>query len=157
MTSTQCEIRVRRAQPDEAEVLNEVITHSKSYWGYDPSFIEVYRSFLSLPPEAIEYHPVYCAQVGDTIAGVLCFKNVGYAEIELSHLFVEPAFIGQGIGKLLWYHAVALARSMGAKALVCDADPHACSFYKQMGAVVEGYHVSTVIAALRIPRMRYIL
>jgi GNAT superfamily N-acetyltransferase len=157
MTSTKHEARVRRAQPHEAEALNEVITRSKSYWGYDPSFVEAYRSFLSLSPEAIEHHPVYCAQVGDTIAGVLHVKKVGRAEIELSHLFVEPVFIGQGIGKLLWQHGVDLARSMGANALVFDADPHARPFYEQMGAVVEGYHVSAVIAELRVPRMRYAL
>ena len=116
MTSTKREALVRRAQSGEAEALNELITRSKSYWGYDHSFVEAYRSFLSLSPEAIEHHPVYCVK----IAGISHFNRVSDAEIELSHLFIEPAFIGQGIGKLLWQHAVDLARSMGAKALVFD-------------------------------------
>src|SRR5947199_10520483 len=64
MTSTKREALVRRAQSGEAEALNELITRSKSYWGYDHSFVEAYRSFLSLSPEAIEHHPVYCAKVG---------------------------------------------------------------------------------------------
>ena len=89
MTSTKHEARVRRALPHEAEALNEVITRSKSYWGYDPSFVEAYRSFLSLSPETIEHHSVYCAQVGDTIAGVLYLKKVGHAEMELSHLYAR--------------------------------------------------------------------
>jgi len=59
MTSTKHEARVRRALPHEAEALNEVITRSKSYGGYDPSFVEAYCSFLSLSPEAIEHHSVY--------------------------------------------------------------------------------------------------
>ncbi|SRR6266581_246390 len=155
MTSTKRKALVRRAQPGEAEALNELITRSKSYWGYDPSFIEAYRSFLSLSPEAIEHHPVYCAEVESTIAGVSHFTVTSETEIELDHLFVEPTFIGQGIGKLLWQHAVDLARSMGAKALVFDADSHARPFYEQMGAVVVGSHFSTVIAGLTIPRMRY--
>jgi GNAT superfamily N-acetyltransferase len=157
MTSTKRKALVRRAQPGEAEALNELITRSKSYWGYDLSFIEAYRSFLSLSPEAIEHHPVYCAEVESTIAGVSHFTVTSETEIERDHLFVEPTFIGQGIGKLLWQHAVELARSMGARALVFDADPHARPFYEQMGAVVEGYHFSTVMAGLRIPRMRYAL
>jgi GNAT superfamily N-acetyltransferase len=157
MTSTKLEALVRRAQPGEAETLNELITRSKSYWGYDQSFVEAYRSFLSLSPEAIEHNPVYCAQVGGTIAGISHFNRVGDAEIELYHLFIEPAFIGQGIGKLLWQHAIDLARSMGAKALVFDADPHARPFYEQMGAVVVGEHFSTVIDGLTITRMRYAL
>src|SRR5260370_12949704 len=116
MMTTRDETLVRRAQPHEAEALNELILRSKGFWGYDPSFVEAYRSFLSLSPEAIEHNPVYCAQVGDTIAGVLHFKKVGNAEIELSHLFVEPVFIGQGIGKLLWQHASDRARTLGANA-----------------------------------------
>lgn len=154
MTPTKHEVRIRRALPHEAEALNGVIARSKRYWGYDPSFVEAYRSFLSLSPEEILHHSVSCAQVGDTIAGILSLKQAGHAEIELSHLFVEPLFIGQGIGKLLWQHGVDLARLMGDHALIFDADPHARPFYEQMGAVVEGYHVSTVIAELRIPRMR---
>ena len=78
-------------------------------------------------------------------------------EIELDLLFVEPTFIGQGIGTLLWRHAIDLARSMGAKTLMFDADPHARPFYERMGAVVINDHLSTVITGLRIPRMRYAL
>ncbi len=157
MTSTRRKAFIRRAQPDEADALNELIVRSKSYWGYDQSFVEAYRSFLSLSPEAIKHRSVYCAEVEDTIAGISHFTIVSETEIELDHLFVEPAFMGQGIGKLLWHHAVDLSRSMGAKALVFDADPHAYHFYEQMGAVVEGYHSSTVIAGLVIPQMRYAL
>ncbi len=157
MTSTRRKALVRRAQPDEADALNELIVRSKSYWGYDQPFVEAYRSFLSLSPETIKHHPVYCAEVEGTTAGISHFTVASETEIELDHLFVEPTFMGQGIGKLLWQHAVDLARSMGAKALVFDADPHARPFYEQMGAVVEDYHFSTIIAGLTIPRMRYAL
>jgi len=147
--------RVRRARPDEAEALNAIIMRSKSYWGYDVRFLEAYRSFLSLRPEDIEHNPVYCAEVGGTLAGISHFNWVADAEIELFHLFVDPNFIGQGIGRLLWHHAVDLTRSMGATALVFDVDPHARPFYEHLGAVVTGEHASTVIAGLTIPRLRY--
>jgi len=48
MTPTKHEVRIRRALPHEAEALNGVITRSKRYWGYDPSFVEAYRSFLGI-------------------------------------------------------------------------------------------------------------
>lgn len=155
MTSTRRKALVRRARPDEADALNELIVRSKSYWGYDQPFVEAYRSFLSLTLEAIKHSPVYCAEVESTIAGISHFTVASETEIELDHLFVEPTFVGQGIGELLWQHAVDLARSMGAKALVFDTDPHARPFYEHMGAAVVGDHLSTVIAGLRIPRMRY--
>ena len=51
MTSTRLEALVRRAQPDEAEALNELIMRSKGYWGYDQPFLEVCRPLLILKPE----------------------------------------------------------------------------------------------------------
>jgi GNAT superfamily N-acetyltransferase len=155
MAPTRSGAIVRRAAADEADALNAVIVRSKSYWGYAPAVVEAYRAFLCLEPEFIERNPVYCAEVDGITAGVSHFNAVGRAEIELFHLFVDPAFIGQGIGKLLWRHAVDGSRSMGGTALVFDSDPHARPFYERLGAVVVGDHESTVVAGLRIPRMRY--
>lgn len=136
MTATRLKALVRRARPDEAEALNELIMRAKSYWGYDQAFLEACRPHLLLTPEAIEQHPVYCAEVGGVVAGVLHLIVVSDAEIDLDHLFVEPTFIGHGIGGILWRHALALARSMGATSLVFGVDPHAQPFYEHMGAVV---------------------
>lgn len=119
------EALIRRAQPDEVEVLNTLIMLSKSHWGYDQSFLEAWRPHLILTCEAIERNYVYCAEARGTIAGLSHFAVVSDAEIYLDHLFIEPAFIGQGIGGLLWRHAVEQARAMGAKALVFEADPYA--------------------------------
>lgn len=155
MTSTRLEVCIRRAQPEEAGALTALIMRAKSYWGYDQSFLELCRPILTLKPESIEHDPVYCAEVGDTIAGVSHLKRLNEVEVCLDDLFVEPVFIGQGIGGLLWCHAVDLAKAMGAKSLVLGADPHACPFYEHMGAVVEGYNLSTILPGRRTPRMRY--
>jgi len=128
---------------------------SKSYWGYDRLFLEAYRAHLLLSAEVLEHNPVYCVEVGEAIAGVSHLIVVSDEEICLNHLFVEPAFIGQGIGSLLWRHAVEQARRRDARALVFKADPHARSFYERMGAVVEGYHLSTILPGRKVPRMRY--
>jgi ribosomal protein S18 acetylase RimI-like enzyme len=46
---------------------------------------------------------------------------------------VSPEFIGQGVGKRLFLHAVELARQHGYKTLQLEADPNAVGFYKKMG------------------------
>ena len=155
MTSTRLEVRIRRARPEEADALTALIMRAKGYWGYDQPFLELSRPTLTLKSESIERDPVYCAEVGDTIAGVSYLRRLNEAEVSLEDLFVDPAFIGQGIGGLLWRHAVDLAKSMGATSLVFEADPHARPFYEHMGAIVEGYNHSTVIAGRMLPRMRY--
>ena len=43
----------------------------------------------------------------------------------LDKLFVEPERIGIGCGKLLWLHAVAIARDLGIPELLLDSDPNA--------------------------------
>jgi GNAT superfamily N-acetyltransferase len=155
MTSTKPEAFIRCARPDEVEALNELIMRSKSYWGYDRAFLEACRPHLMLSPEALEHDLVSCAEVGNAIAGVSHLIVVSDEEICLDHLFVEPAFIGQGIGALLWQHAVEQARQRGAKALVFGSDPHARPFYERMGAVVIGENLSTILPGRRTPRMRY--
>lgn len=152
---TRHEVSIRCARLNEVEALNELIMRSKSYWGYDRSFLEACRPHLLLSPEALEHDPVYCAEVGDVIAGVSHLIVVSEEEICLDHLFVEPAFIGQGIGTLLWRHAVEQARRWGAKALVFGADPHARPFYERMGAIVVGEDLSTILPGRRTPCMRY--
>ncbi len=59
-------------------------------------------------------------------------------EMELSRLMVEPDRVGVGIGRALWEHAVATARSLGAILITLDADPNAEPFYRRMGAVTVG-------------------
>jgi GNAT superfamily N-acetyltransferase len=155
MIATRLEALIRHAQTDEADTLNELIMRAKAFWGYDQAFLEACRPHLLLKPEVIEQDPVYCAEVGGSVAGISHLIVVSDATIDLDHLFVEPTFIGQGIGGILWRHAVTQARSMGATTLVFEADPLARPFYEQMGAVVVGETISTIIPGRITPRMRF--
>ena len=51
----------------------------------------------------------------------------------IENLWVLPAYMGQGIGKQLFLHAVALAQERGYKTLQLEADPNAVGFYEKMG------------------------
>jgi GNAT superfamily N-acetyltransferase len=154
MPPARHDVTIRRARPDEAEVLSALMVRSKAHWGYAPAFIDAYRQSLGLTPDEIEQHPVHCAEVGGRLAGVVKVFRRDDGDAELDDLFVEPDFIGQGVGTRLWQHAVEVARSLGATALVFDADPHARGFYERLGAVVTGDRPSSVVAGLRVPRLR---
>jgi GNAT superfamily N-acetyltransferase len=156
MTRTRLDVRIRHAVPEEAEALTGLILRAKSYWGYDQAFLDACRPILTLTPESIENDPVYCADVGNTAVGVSHLKRLDEVTVLLDDLFVEPTFIGKGVGGLLWRHAVELAKTMGATSLVFGADPHARPFYEYMGAVVEGYELSAIVPGRRTPRMRYV-
>lgn len=52
----------------------------------------------------------------------------------LEDLWVEPAWIGRGVGRLLFDHVAAEARERGARRLEWEAEPNAHGFYEHMGA-----------------------
>lgn len=62
--------------------------------------------------------------------------RAGMAWIE--NMWVSPDHIGQGIGKLLFLHAVDLARTRGYKSLQLEAEPNAIGFYEKMGMQTIG-------------------
>ena len=73
----------------------------------------------------------------------------------IEDLWIEPAAIGRGYGRLLWTHAVATARASGASAIELDAAPNAPAFYERMGARKAGETPATFAACRRLPRMRF--
>jgi GNAT superfamily N-acetyltransferase len=52
----------------------------------------------------------------------------------LEDLWVEPQWIGKGLGALLFRHAAARARERGCMRLEWEAEPYAVGFYERMGA-----------------------
>src|SRR5260370_15309228 len=145
MAAARESVHIRRARPEEAEALTDLILRAKAHWGYDQAFLDACRPSLMLTAADIARNPVYCAEVAGAVTGVCHLYLLSADEAYLDHLFVEPAFIGTGIGALLWRHAVEVAVALGAKTLVLGADPNARPFYERMGAVVVGEIISPLI------------
>ena len=147
------EPRIRRAHPDEADALSALAVRSKAHWGYDAAFLERVRDAMTLRPDDVERHEVWVLEASSG-------APIGYHRVipgdpaELEDLWVEPAAIGSGGGRLLFEHAVEIARGSGASALEIDADPHAQGFYERMGALRIGETQSTLIPGRILPRMR---
>jgi GNAT superfamily N-acetyltransferase len=69
-------------------------------------------------------------------------------------LFVDPQWIGQGLGSQLLEHASLAARHLGWSAVRIEADPFAAPFYEHMGAVRVGVVRSELIAGRTLPLLR---
>ncbi len=147
-------ILLRPGRAGEAAVLSALALRSKGHWGYDAAFLEACRDELTLTPDDVASLRVTVAEVDAIIAGFVGLSGeppVG----ELSHLFVDPPFIGAGIGRLLFDAGVGTGRRAGFAALAVDADPGAEAFYLRMGAIRIGTTPSGSIPDRRLPRLRY--
>ena len=146
-------IRIRRARPDEADALTALATRAKAHWGYDAEFMSRVREAMTLSAADVEAHDVWVLQ--DATWRVVGFHRVIVGDpAELEDMWVEPDAMGNGHGRQLFEHAVAIARARRATALELDADPNALGFYERMGMRRVGETASTLIPGRSLPRMR---
>lgn len=145
--------RIRPARPDEAESLSALAIRSKAHWGYSDEFMAACHDELTYSAEQIDapQYAFYVCTVGNTVVGFHALERLTAACAELEALFVEPEYIGRGVGKALIEHAKVHARRLGSSSLVIQGDPNAEKFYLAAGAVRSGSRESHSIAGRFLP------
>jgi GNAT superfamily N-acetyltransferase len=146
---------IRRAHPADAAALSALALRSKAHWGYDADFLAACRDDLTLTADDIATSTVFVIDGEDSPLGFYRLLNRDDGVAELDALFVEPAAMGQGVGKRLWRHAVATAAELECSGLVLQSDPQAEGFYLAMGAQRAGESESTVMPGRMLPLMRF--
>ena len=168
---------IRAALPEQAADISELAIRSKAHWGYDDAFIEACREELTIPPDRIvalrtqvvvsadgadgaEGTPGDGADVGRLPAG----RILGFGTIEgeppageLGMLFVDPDFIGRGVGGALFSHLAATATALGFHRLTIASDPNAEPFYLSKGAVRIGAVPSGSVPGRTLPLLAFAL
>jgi GNAT superfamily N-acetyltransferase len=77
------------------------------------------------------------------VLGFYVLRSIDETREELDMLFVDPAFIGRGVGGALMRHAIDVSRDLGASALVIVSDPFAVPFYEHCGGELVGSSISS--------------
>lgn len=126
-------VEIRRAQPNEAEVLTKIAHAAKRHWNYPEDWIEQWKVDLTITPEFIVENEVFVALVDEQIAGC-CALVVADSLAEIEHMWMRPEHMGTGLGRALFTHARHRAEERGARVLELSADPNAEGFYAHMGA-----------------------
>ncbi len=125
-------IHVRQGRGEEFERLREIAIAAKAHWGYELARVREWAEAGGFEPESLDRRLVYVAEAhGEPIgwASLVPRGEVGWLE----DLWLEPQWIGRGVGRLLFEHAAAEARQLGAQRLEWEAEPHARGFYERMG------------------------
>ncbi len=76
---------------------------------------------------------VFVAEAGDRAIGWCSLEPRG-EQWWLADLWIEPEWIGKGVGSRLFRHGARHARREGAKRLEWEAEPNSIGFYERMGA-----------------------
>jgi ribosomal protein S18 acetylase RimI-like enzyme len=125
-------ISIRRVDPGEADQLTQLALAAKSHWGYPQRWMELWTPQLTFDARYFEENESWAAEVdGKPVAFYTLVDKEGVAWLD--NLWVMPEFIGRGIGKALFLHALELARHRGYKLFQLEADPNASGFYEKMG------------------------
>ena len=140
---------VRRAASEDAEALSRIAFAAKSHWGYPERWIQHWEESLTIIPEFVRDNEVYAAVSGGEPVAFYALTGKG-RKMELDHLWVSPGWIGKGIGRVLFEHAIQRAASLGAEVVEIEADPNAEGFYRRMGARRIGENVYEIYGHERV-------
>ena len=112
--------------------LREIAVDAKAHWGYDRGRVEQWAEGGDFEPESLGKRLVYVAEVdGEPVGWASLIPRGEVAWLE--DLWVEPAWIGRGVGRMLFEHVKERARALGAVRLEWEAEPNARDFYERMG------------------------
>lgn len=145
-------VTLRSLRPDECDAASALCLRSKAYWGYDAAFMAACRDELTVGKDDLARDRAAAAFAGKEMAGVVQV-SMGDDGCSLEKVFVDPAHMGRGIGRLLFAWALEHAEDLGAGALIVEADPDAVPFYERMGCVAAGSVPSGSIPGRRLPRL----
>jgi GNAT superfamily N-acetyltransferase len=124
---------VRAGSETEFARLREIAVDAKAHWGYDRARVEEWARHGDFEPESLRAREVYVAEADGAAIGwgaLIMRGEVGWLE----DLWVDPPWIGRGVGRLLFEHVAERARGLGARRLEWEAEPNAAGFYERMGA-----------------------
>ena len=147
------DIAIRPARADEARVLSTLAYRSKAYWGYSSEFMAACREELTYSPDTIDEarFEFFVADAGGEVIGFYALERLSSETVELEALFVEPAYIGHGVGRALIEHAEQRAVDAGARSMIIQGDPNALAFYQAAGGIVIGERESASIPGRYLP------
>lgn len=147
-------LQLRNAQPHDAVALTDPAARSEAHWGYDADFMTSFREQYRITEEFIARNTVFVAEAEGRLLGfyALVPEEGGLA---LEYMYLDPASLGQGLGRILWDHMTRFCRDHRIPEihLICGPQPKA--FYLRMGAVEAGEADSLVVPGRKVSRLVY--
>jgi GNAT superfamily N-acetyltransferase len=123
---------IRPPRPDEGERLREIAIAAKAHWGYPLEQVRSWADQGDFSAAGLEAKEFLVAEEDGRAVAFASLVGRG-AVCVLDDLWVEPAAMGKRVGSALFGAAKERARTLGARTLEWEAEPHAVGFYERMG------------------------
>jgi N-acetylglutamate synthase-like GNAT family acetyltransferase len=142
---------IRKAKYEDCTTLSGIAYKSKAHWGYSEEFLNQCKDDLTVTKKHIDENSVYVMEKDNKTIAFYCFS---LHEKKLLALFIDPAYIGKGLGRVLWLDLLQQVKCLNIEEFILDSDPNAEVFYAKMGAQRIGEVQSTVFPDRYLPLMQ---
>ena len=142
---------IRLAEVYEVDELTDLVIRSKFHWNYDARYRAPLRDLIRVSRKRVSAGDCWVAETDDGEKAAVCQLDPISDPPHLDLLFVEPKFIGQGAGTLLFENLLTECRHRGIATFDMDADPNATEFYLRKGGRIVGEFESTVVRGQLLP------
>jgi GNAT superfamily N-acetyltransferase len=124
---------IRPGRADEGARLKEIAIAAKGHWGYEPEKVREWANQGDFTPQRLRELIVFVADAEGVAVGwasLIPRGGIGWLE----DLWIDPGWMGMGVGSQLFRRTADEAKALGARRLEWEAEPNAIGFYKKMGA-----------------------
>jgi ribosomal protein S18 acetylase RimI-like enzyme len=141
----------RQATKNDLPILNQISIQSKRHWGYPEEWIAKWEHDMMVAEKDLVAQTIIVAMAGGVVAG-FCAVVEQKENYEVTHLWILPEYMGQGLGKQLL--EVSLESIIKAsKPIIVESDPNAEAFYEKQGFItydkIESYPPGRFLPVMR--------
>ena len=137
-------IKITPATRKDAEALSQLTIRSKAHWGYSAEQMEAWREELTITQDYISQNHVFILKGQQQVRGYYSFIEQSNSLVLLDNLFVDPDFMGQGLGGLLMADFLRRSKESNFSRIILEADPHAAGFYEKYGFRTVNQRVTAI-------------
>jgi N-acetylglutamate synthase-like GNAT family acetyltransferase len=138
-------LSIRRALPDDAQVLTGLMHASAAYAGHYANILDG----ISVSPAQLSHDIFYLVEQEGSVTGF--YGLTLDDESELDSMFVSDSAQGTGLGTLLFQHMKAEAKRRSIPTIKIVSHPPSVGFYQKMGATIVGTEAPTTRAPWERP------
>lgn len=149
-------MNIRKANSNEADLLNRIAYESEAIWGEDAQYMALFSQTYKVTEDMIKEDYVYIMENEGVVIGFFAvLTRTHIPELEL--FYIEKSFIGKGYGTILWKYMIELCKENKISKIELVGSKDVVNFYIKCGAREIEKIKSTLKSGRIVSRLVYII